>query len=254
MAKEVLAEQFLIETVPSPLDTRLATIGKLQKLIIFCSIFMLIELVGGIWSNSIAVISDSLHMVIDLMGYLVQMYSAKLALKPRTPSYSFGLFRAESIGGFLNCFLIWGVTIYLLFEAIERLYHPPKHFNSTIMLITSILGVLMNLAMSVVLVGWSNLGRMIKMFNNPDETDMNENDFNLKTLIAHIQGDVIYSVGVLISAVVITLFPHLQFFDSLCTLLFSYIVVEITMPIFRDSLRFIMEGAPRGKVTRLRLR
>lgn len=243
---EVSPGEFLIETTRSPNATRLSTIVKLQKLIMFCSVFMIIELIGGVWSNSIAVISDSLHMIIDLLGYLVQLYSARLALQPRTPSYSFGLFRAESIGGFLNCFLIWSITVYLLFEAIGRLYNPPTHFNSTVMLITAILGVVMNLAMSVVLVGFSNLRRMIRMLNQPDETDMTENDFNLKTTIAHIQGDIIYSVGVLISAIVITLFPSMRYFDSLCTLLFSLVVIDITIPIFTDSLRFIMEGAPKG--------
>ena len=243
---EVSPAEFLIEPPQSPHNTRLNTIAKLQKLIIFCSIFMAIELIGGIWSNSIAVISDSLHMIIDLLGYLVQLYSAKLALKPRTTAYSFGLFRAESIGGFLNCFLIWTVTAYLLYEAIERLYSPPKYFNSNVMLLTAILGVLMNLAMSVILVGFSNIQRMIRMFNRPDDGEMNENDFNLKTTIAHIQGDIMYSVGVLISAIVITLFPSMIYFDSLCTLLFSLVVIDITIPIFTDSLRFIMEGTPKG--------
>lgn len=231
--------------------TRLSTIAKLQKLIIFCSIFMVIELIGGVWSNSIAVISDSLHMIIDLLGYLVQLYSAKLALRPRSQAYSFGLYRAESIGGFLNCFLIWTVTIYLLYEAIVRLYHPVKHFNSSVMLVTAVLGVIMNFAMSVVLVGFGNILKMIRVLNRPDETDMNENDFNLKTTIAHIQGDIIYSVGVLISSIVITIFPSMRYFDSLCTLLFSLVVIDITIPIFTDALRFIMEGTPKGWLNRL---
>ena len=249
---EVSPTEFLIE-MPQPQNTiRLNTIAKLQKLILFCSIFMTIELIGGLWSNSIAVISDSLHMIIDLLGYLVQLYSAKLALRPRTASYSFGLFRAESIGGFLNCFLIWTVTAYLLYEAIERLYRPPRHFNSNVMLVTSILGVLMNLAMSVILVGFSNIQRMIRMLNRPEDAEMTENDFNLKTTIAHIQGDIMYSVGVLISAIVITLFPSMIYFDSLCTLLFSLVVIDITIPIFTDSLRFIMEGAPKGELNRPR--
>ena len=243
---EVSPTEHLIGQISPATATRLETITKLKKLLLFCSIFMTIELIGGVWSNSIAVISDSIHMVIDLLGYLVQLYSAKLALRPPSLTYSFGLFRAESIGGFLNCFLIWTVTLYLLYEAIERLYYPPVYFNSNVMLITAILGVVMNFAMSVVLVGFSNLGRMVRLLNRPDETDMTENDFNLKTTIAHIQGDIIYSVGVLISSIIITLFPNLRYFDSLCTLLFSIVVVDITIPIFTDSLRFIMEGSPKG--------
>lgn len=249
---EVSPAEHLIQSQSTATANRLSTIAKLRKLIVFCSIFMVIELIGGVWSNSIAVISDSLHMIIDLLGYLVQLYSAKLALRPRSQAYSFGLYRAESIGGFLNCFLIWTVTIYLLYEAIVRLYHPPKYFNSSVMLVTALLGVIMNFAMSVVLVGFGNILKMVRMLNRPDETDMNENDFNLKTTIAHIQGDIIYSVGVLISSIVITLFPSMRYFDSLCTLLFSLVVVDITIPIFTDALRFIMEGTPKGMLSRFK--
>ena len=247
---EVSASERLIYHDDPAIASRLSTIEKLKKLLVFCSIFMIIELVGGFWSNSIAVISDSLHMIIDLMGYAVQLYSARLALRPRSQAYSFGLYRAEAIGGFFNCFLIWGVTIYLLYEAIVRLYDPPMYFNVSVMLVTAVLGVLMNFAMSVVLVGFGNILRMVRLLNRPDESDMTENDFNLKTTIAHIQGDIIYSVGVLISAIVITLFPSMRYFDSLCTLLFSLVVVDITIPIFTDSLRFIMEGTPKGDLIR----
>lgn len=246
MNREVSIEEFLIRPPPTPNTVRLNTIAKLNKLILFCSIFMIFELIGGIWANSIAVISDSLHMLIDLLGYLVQLYATKLAIMPRTPTYSFGLHRVEPLGGLLNCFIIWAITIYLLYEAIERLYSPPHRFHSGVMLFTAVMGVLMNLVMSVILVGFSNIRTMVRLLNRPEDSDMTENDFNVKTTIAHIQGDIIYSVGVLVSAVVIKIFPNMRYFDSLCTLLFSLVVVDITIPIFTDSLRFIMEGAPKG--------
>ena len=247
-------EEFLIEEPKQETDTREETIAKLKKLAMFCTTFMLIELIGGYWSNSIAVISDSLHMVIDLLGYMIQIYSARLATYKPTRTYTFSFYRSEAIGGLLNCCLIWGCTIYLLYNAVYRFFYPPETFHPKVMLFTAVLGVLMNLAMSVILVGFNNIKKMLNIFgNNNDDNEQRspeDDDFNLKTTIAHIQGDVVYSVGVLISAIVINIYPSAIYFDSICTLLFSYIVLEITVPIIDDSIRFILEGAPNGKLIR----
>ena len=83
--------------------------------------------------------------------------------------------------------------------------------------------------------------------NEDDDDDEESDDFNLRSTIAHLQGDLIYAVGVFISAVIINLFPNLRFVDSLCTFLFSYVAVELTFPIFAESSRILLEGIPEGK-------
>lgn len=84
-------------------------------------------------------------------------------------------------------------------------------------------------------------------FFEDDESGEEKMDFNLKATIAHLQGDLVYSVGVFISAVIINIFPDLRFFDSICTLLFSYVAVELTVPIFNEAIRILLEGTPEGK-------
>lgn len=88
-----------------------------------------------------------------------------------------------------------------------------------------------------------NEGNQSFSSNNKED----EKDFNLKSTIAHLQGDLVYSIGVLISAVIINLFPNLRFFDSICTLLFSYVAFELTVPIFTESIRILLEGTPEGR-------
>lgn len=78
--------------------------------------------------------------------------------------------------------------------------------------------------------------------NNKEE----KKDFNLKTTIAHLQGDLAYSIGVLISAIIINIFPNLRFFDSVCTFLFSYVALELTIPIFKEATSILMEGVHEG--------
>ena len=81
--------------------------------------------------------------------------------------------------------------------------------------------------------------------------DNKSEDFNLKSTIMHIRGDMVYSVGVLISSILINLFPQVRFFDSVCTILFSYVVLDITRPIFSAAIRYILEGVPEGRINRI---
>jgi zinc transporter 2 len=236
-------------------EGKLETQDKLKKLILFSLTFMIVELIGGYISNSIAVISDALHMFTDFLGYIVQFYSAYLAVQKRTGSFTFGYSRAESLGGLFNCFLIWAITAYLLYEAVDRFIRPPKHFQPGVMLLTAFLGVLLNLCMGGILVGFSNIKRIVVFWGEySGNVDNKAEDFNLKSTIMHIRGDMVYSVGVLISAILINLFPQVRFFDSVCTILFSYVVLDITRPIFSAAVRYILEGVPEGTITRFQRR
>jgi zinc transporter 2 len=225
------------------------TQDKLKKLVLFSLTFMFVELIGGYISNSIAVISDALHMFTDFLGYMVQYYSVTMALKAKTNLYTFGYSRSESLGGLFNCVLIWGITLYLLYEAIIRFIYPPESFEPLVMLVTAFLGVLLNLCMGAILVGFGNIRRIVVFWEaDSGNVDSKHEDFNLKSTIMHIRGDMVYSIGVLIAAILINLFPEIRFIDSICTILFSYVVLDITRPIFSASIRFILEGAPEGMV------
>ena len=87
-------------------------------------------------------------------------------------------------------------------------------------------------------------------FSEDSDNESHENeqnmDFNLKTTIAHLQSDLIYSIGVFISAVIINMFPDMLYFDSICTILFSYVALELTIPIYKESVRILLEGAAEG--------
>jgi len=83
--------------------------------------------------------------------------------------------------------------------------------------------------------------------NNCLSVESNEEmDFSLKTTIAHLRGDLVYSIGVFISAVIINIRPDWRFFDSICTFLFSYVALELTIPIFNESIRILLEGSAEG--------
>ena len=89
-------------------------------------IFVALQLVGGILANSIAIMSDTAHLAADLIGFLISIFSIKLALRPADKVLSYGSDRAEIIGTILSVVFLWGLTVWLLYEATLRIFNPPK--------------------------------------------------------------------------------------------------------------------------------
>ena len=92
-----------------------------------------------------------------------------------------------------------------------------------------------------------------EVLSESENEEPEKKDFNLKSIIAHLQADLVYSIGVFISAVIINIFPNLRYFDSVCTFLFSYVALELTIPIFKEAMQILLEGSPEGKVLYLSL-
>jgi cation diffusion facilitator family transporter len=123
------------------------------------------------------------------------------------------------------------------------------------MLFTATFGVLANMAMAAVVFGPSIIGTMFRYpFMSAQEKDNlmiqegNEN-LNIRTVMAHINGDLIYSIGVLIGAIAINMSDSLLILDPLLTILFSFVVLHITIPVFRDSMTYLFEANPDVEVT-----
>ena len=163
---------------------------------------------------------------------------------------NFGYFRFEPVGAIVNCFTIWALTIYLVNESVHRIITPPEYFEESIMLYTATFGVLANISMAAVIHGPSIICVMIKYpfmskeaKDNLHVKDGNEN-LNIRTVMAHINGDLVYSVGVLIGAIAININQDWKILDPLLTILFSFVVLHITVPVFKDTIWSIFEANP----------
>ena len=107
---------------------------------------MAIEVTGGYLANSIAIMSDAAHLLSDFLGFIISIVSRRGA----THQMSFGYHRAEVIGALVSVTLIWGLTIWLLYEATYSISHR-SDVNGLIMLITAVIGFLFNIVMGLVL-------------------------------------------------------------------------------------------------------
>ncbi|XP_049882624.1 zinc transporter 2-like isoform X2 [Pectinophora gossypiella] len=241
-----------------------------RKLIIasiLCVVFMIGEIVGGYISNSLAIATDAAHLLTDFASFMISLFSLWVASRPATRRMPFGWYRAEVIGALTSVLLIWVVTGVLVYMAVQRVIYRDFDIDATVMLITSAVGVAVNLVMGLTLHqhghshgggghGHSH-GSSNPVLNNKEGTDADvectpapaqhhQQNINVRAAFIHVLGDFLQSFGVLVAAIVIYYKPEWNLVDPICTFLFSVLVLITTFSIIKDTLLVLMEGSPRG--------
>ncbi|XP_076752245.1 proton-coupled zinc antiporter SLC30A2 isoform X1 [Xylocopa sonorina] len=222
-----------------------------------CVIFMIAEIVGGIMSNSLAIATDAAHLLTDFASFMISLFSIWVASRPATRKMPFGWYRAEVIGALTSVLLIWVVTGILFYLAVERVVHKDFKLEPTVMLITSVVGVAVNLVMGLSLHQHGHShgrdtrkpGPTIENDDRIDEEESNSHDrrnINVRAAFIHVLGDFIQSVGVFVAALVIYFKPSWSVVDPICTFLFSLLVMLTTVAIIKDVMNVLMEGIPKG--------
>merc|ERR1719219_405786 len=121
-----------------------------RKLILasrLCLVFMVAEIVGGVLSNSLAIATDAAHLLTDFASFMIPLFAIWMAARPKSQKMSFGWHRAEVLGAIVSVLMIWVVTGILMYMAFTRILTRDFEIKSEVMLITSGLGVLVNIVM-----------------------------------------------------------------------------------------------------------
>ncbi|XP_057852881.2 metal tolerance protein A1 [Cryptomeria japonica] len=127
--------------------TRKDSIRKLATAVIFCVIFMTVEMVGGIKANSLAVMTDAAHLLTDVAGFAISLFSIWASSWEATPRQSYGFHRIEILGALVSIQLIWLLTGVLIWSAIDRLRHDTVSVNGALMFIIATIGLVVNIIM-----------------------------------------------------------------------------------------------------------
>ena len=113
-------------------------------------LFVILQIIGGILANSIAIFTDSAHLASDMFGFAISILSLKYSQKPADHDMSYGWHRSEIVGTMVSIITIWGLTIWLLFEATQRII-TPQPVVTGIMLIVAVMGLFFNIIQMKVL-------------------------------------------------------------------------------------------------------
>ncbi|RIB08522.1 cation efflux family-domain-containing protein [Gigaspora rosea] len=212
-------------------------VKKLWIAIVISLTFFAIELVGGFIAASLALLSDSFHLLSDVVSFGISLLSIYLAQRPATRALSYGYHRAEILGALVSIFLIWLLTLYLCVEAYDRLKNPVQVDGKTMCIVATI-GVFVNIENSEALL--HEHGQTEHEHGNGDK----EENVNIRAALLHVLGDFLSSLGVLISSIVIMFDESKVWVDPLCTFIFSALVMLTTYGVLRSSIRVLMEATP----------
>ncbi|XP_015918382.2 proton-coupled zinc antiporter SLC30A8-like [Parasteatoda tepidariorum] len=203
---------------------------------IVCLAIMITEMVGGIVSNSLAVITDAAHLLTDFGAFMVSLLSIWISTKSRTQKMNFGYHRAEVIGALISVLSIWLITGILLYLAIERLRYQNFEIDAFLMLIVAVLAIVANLILAFALLCHKDC---LKSLVTPRKFGI-----NVKSAVIHVFGDLLHGIGVLIASLIIYFKPEYKIADPICTFIFSFVVLCTTLKILKDILTVLMEGVP----------
>ncbi|ORZ13846.1 cation efflux protein [Lobosporangium transversale] len=218
---------------------------KLIFVTILCLCFFTVEMVGGYFARSLALMSDAFHLLSDVVSFMISLVAIWLSEQPATKRHSFGYHRAEVLAALMSVFIIWILTAFLLMEAVERIRNPETIDGKTMCLVASI-GVAINII--------HEHNHEHNHSHSHDHGDSNaskaaaaqkkEVNINVKAATLHVIGDLISSVGVLVASIVIMVKPSWTIVDPICTVFFSILVLFTTYRLVWDSLGILMEGTP----------
>jgi len=131
-----------------------ADLSARRRLIVaslICLVFMIAEIVGGVMSNSLAIATDAAHLLSDFASFMISLFALWLSTRPATKRMNFGWHRAEVLGALISVFMIWLVTAFLVYLAIERIRLEHFELDTRIMVATATFGLLANIVMGVAL-------------------------------------------------------------------------------------------------------
>lgn len=182
------------------------------------------EVIGGLLSGSLALISDSIHNLSDTIAIALSYFANRIARKPNNSRKTFGYKRAEILAAFINSTVLFALSVILIIEAYKR-FRNPEPIDGTLMIIVASIGLIANL-ISVLLLEKDSHGSL-----------------NIKSSYLHLLGDTVSSVGVVIGGVVIKLWG-ITWIDPLVTLLISLYIIKETWHIIAKTINIFMQSSP----------
>jgi cobalt-zinc-cadmium efflux system protein len=203
------------------------TTGGQRDLLIALSItilMMIVEVVGGLLSNSLALLSDAGHMFTDNLALLLSFFAMKFATRPATEKKTFGFYRLEILAALLNGIVLVLISIYIMYQAYLRMIHP-QPVQGQLMLIVAMIGLVANVAGAFILFKHSHAS------------------LNIRGAYLHIVGDALSSIGVVIGGIII-IYAGWYLIDPILSIVISMIIIYGSWSLVTESVNILLESVP----------
>ncbi len=196
-------------------------------IVIFLNFFIFTsELLGGIFSRSLSLLSDSFHNLSDTISIVISLIAIRFSKRESSYKFTFGGKRAEIIASLFNSIFLFIVSLVLIRESIIRLTNP-QIIKTDLMLIIAIIGLFLN-GISVILL-----------------KDFSKDSMNIKSSYLHLLMDTLSSIAVVIGGILMMLFK-IYWIDVVLTLFITLYILKEGIEIFIKSIKILMEQTPKG--------
>jgi len=216
-----------------------------QKRFIFSialtSLILVAEIIGGIWSGSLALLSDAAHVFSDIFALGLSFFALRLAARPPDDRHSYGWHRAEVIAALINGASLLVIAVGIWIEAVNR-WRSPVEIKSTEMMIIAVIGLVVNIVVALILGGHDHDHEHTHAHTDQKKGERN---LNVHSAYLHVLGDLISSVGVIVAALLIRL-TGARWIDPFISILIGGIILVSAYRVLRRSLHILNEGVPDG--------
>ncbi len=206
---------------------RQVSAGGKKDILIALSItllMMIAEAIGGLLSNSLALLSDAGHMLTDNLALLLSFFAMTFASLPATERKTYGFYRLEILAAFVNGIVLVLISLYIMYQAYLRMVHP-QPVQGMLMLVIAIVGLIANVVGALFLFKHSHTS------------------LNIRGAYLHIVGDALSSVGVVIGGVII-LYMGWYLIDPILSVLISLVIIYGAWSLVKESVNILLESAP----------
>ncbi|WP_315074868.1 cation diffusion facilitator family transporter [Acinetobacter guillouiae] len=203
------------------------TAGNVKKLtfaLALTSTFLIVEVIAGFMTQSLALLSDAAHMFTDAAALAIALVAIKIGKLPADDKRTFGYQRFEILAALFNAMMLFVVAIYILYEAYQRFSQPPE-IQSVGMMVVAVIGLVINLISMKIL------------FSSSKES------LNIKGAYLEVLSDALGSVGVVIGGAIIY-FTGWMWVDTIIAVLIGFWVLPRTWVLLKQSINILLEGVP----------
>lgn len=200
--------------------------GRLRIALAITVFVMVVQIVGGLLADSLALVADAAHMATDALGLGMALLAIHFAGRPPSERRTFGLARAEILAALANCLLLLGVGGYVLYEAVQRFITPADTAGGLAMVFGAV-GLAANLvSLSLLMRG-------------------QKESLNVRVAFLEVAADALGSVTVIVAALVIVTTGWTAA-DPIASLVIALMIVPRTLKLLRETLDVLLEAAPKG--------
>jgi len=199
---------------------------RLTLALLLTATYMVVEIVGGIFFNSLALLADAGHMVSDAMALALAWFALRVSKRSPTDRHTYGFKRTEILAALLNGVTLWVIVAVIFYEAAQRLMRPSEVAGFGMLIVASV-GLALNLVMAGIL------------FKTRDE------NLNLKGAFLHVLSDALGSLGAIVAALII-MTTGAYWSDPLVSILIGILILYSSWGLIKESVNVLMEGVPAG--------